>query len=335
MVQAVREVSRIVGTTTFLDLYVKLARIPGKANPAFEAIARMRIHEDLREAGGDTTLIDLAYGATNLGCMTEEEAAQVEEVPVIDTVTIHGRLLHLTNNQQEALVLGNSRYPLIALQAAFGPGKTVVGASIAIYQAQQGQRVIVTASTETAIAQFTNTLLGFAQANDVGVVRFVAETIAFDTDVPSTQVDLNEVLKRISTVYAPVLSRSERETCRRFAEGRILPAFAVHECPDGFFTREKCYLDQPSGDNLIRGIKKYCNDTSKSEGKSPKLTYHAKKLSLRERLDHIYSSWNGRWVDGTWGLEMDFNGQNWFAIGRDLAENAQRTYKRMEICTVR
>ncbi|CAJ0589338.1 unnamed protein product [Cylicocyclus nassatus] len=221
MVQAVREVGRILGTTAFLDLYVKLARIPEKANPAFEAIARMRIHEDLREAGGDTTLIDLAYGATTLGCMTEEEAAQVEEVPVIDTVTIHGRLLHLTNDQQEALVLGNSRYPLIALQAAFGTGKTVVGASIAIYQAQQGQRVIVTASTNTAIAQFTNTLLGFAQANDVGVVRFVAETIAFDMDVPSTPVDLNEVLKRIGTVYAPVLSRSERETCRRFAEGRI------------------------------------------------------------------------------------------------------------------
>ncbi|CAJ0604969.1 unnamed protein product [Cylicocyclus nassatus] len=47
------------------------------------------------------TLIDFAYGATAFGCMTDEEAEQVEEVPVIDTVTIHGRLLHLTKTNKK------------------------------------------------------------------------------------------------------------------------------------------------------------------------------------------------------------------------------------------
>ncbi|CAJ0609516.1 unnamed protein product [Cylicocyclus nassatus] len=42
-----------------------------------QAVARRKIHEDLREAGGDTTFIELAYGAVTLGCMTDEEAEQV------------------------------------------------------------------------------------------------------------------------------------------------------------------------------------------------------------------------------------------------------------------
>ncbi|CAJ0594893.1 unnamed protein product [Cylicocyclus nassatus] len=218
---AIRNVGRRVGNTAFLDLFVKLGRTPANANPAFESVSRMEIYKDLEEGGTDVSVVDIAYGAQELGCKTAEEAEGDEDEPLIDSITLHGRRLELTRDQQEALALGNSKYPLIAIQAAFGTGKTVVGACVAIRQALAGQRVIITASTNTAVAQFANTILEFGEAQQVGVTRFVAEAIAFDTDAPTTAVDLPEILKMIGTVFQRQLTRREKETCRIFTQGRI------------------------------------------------------------------------------------------------------------------
>ncbi|CAJ0591160.1 unnamed protein product [Cylicocyclus nassatus] len=217
---AIRDVGRRVGNTAFLDLFVKLGRTPANANPAFESVSRMEIFKDLEEGGADVSVVDIAYGAQELGCKTAKEAERDEDEPLIDSITLHGRRLELTRDQQEALALGNSKYPLIAIQAAFGTGKTVVGACVAIRQALAGQRVIITASTNTAVAQFANTILEFGEAQQVGVTRFVAEAIAFDTDAPTTAVDLPEILKMIGTVFQRQLTR-EKETCRTFTQGRI------------------------------------------------------------------------------------------------------------------
>ncbi|CAJ0593507.1 unnamed protein product [Cylicocyclus nassatus] len=208
-------------TQSAVNVTSQLGRTPANANPAFESVSRTEIYKNLEEGGADVSVVDIAYGAQELGCKTAEKAKGDEDEPLIDSITLHGRRLELTRDQQEALALGNSKYPLIAIQAAFGTRKTVVGACVAIRQALAGQRVIITVSTNTAVAQFANTILEFGEAQQVGVTRFIAEAIAFDTDAPTTAVDLPEILKMIGTVFQRQLTRRKKETCRIFTQGRI------------------------------------------------------------------------------------------------------------------
>ncbi|VDK63627.1 unnamed protein product, partial [Cylicostephanus goldi] len=78
---AIRAVGRRAGNTAFLDLFVKLGRIPANANPAFESVSRMQMYKALEEGGDDKTVVDIAYGAQELGCKTAAEARGDEDEP--------------------------------------------------------------------------------------------------------------------------------------------------------------------------------------------------------------------------------------------------------------
>ncbi|KAL6730881.1 hypothetical protein Aduo_001806 [Ancylostoma duodenale] len=174
------EVGREIGGNVLLDLCVKLGTAAINSNPAFETISRMHLTPSFGTASMASVAMNIVYGLTPLG---------------------------------------NARYPIIGIQAAFGTGKTVVGAYIAVRHASRGQRVVVTASTNTAVAHSTKTILSLVEFSHVGVVRFIAETIAFD-DIATTAVDMHEVLKSLGSRFADRLSTSERRVCYRSTTGR-------------------------------------------------------------------------------------------------------------------
>ncbi|KIH52158.1 hypothetical protein ANCDUO_17742 [Ancylostoma duodenale] len=212
---------RRANDTTSLRVRVKLARIPSNANPAFETIARMHIGETIRPDSTAALVINTVYGLAQLECLNRDEYRYGLDTDEVTTINVRGRTLQLTDDQRQALALGNGDFPVAGIQAAFGTGKTVVGASIAVRQAQRReQRVVVTASTNTAVAQFTDTILSLDDLGDVGVIRFVAETVAFD-DIPRTPVDLHEILKQLGTLHGERMSEKQRAICRRFTSGRL------------------------------------------------------------------------------------------------------------------
>ncbi|VDL80595.1 unnamed protein product [Nippostrongylus brasiliensis] len=106
--------------------------------------------------------------------------------------------------------------------AAFGTGKTVIGACIAALLVQRGHRIVITASTNVAVAQITETILGVDLAAGMPLCRFVAETVQYDESVPRTAVDMNEVLKSFADRFRKVLSDALLNTCERYRRGRIL-----------------------------------------------------------------------------------------------------------------
>ncbi|VDP44876.1 unnamed protein product [Heligmosomoides polygyrus] len=88
--------------------------------------------------------------------------------------TIKGTRVFLTDDQNNAVNVGTSTlYPLVAIQAAFGTGKTVVGAMIAGLQSVTSS-VIVTASTNADVAQFAETVKLMAEFADVPLIRYVS-----------------------------------------------------------------------------------------------------------------------------------------------------------------
>ncbi|EPB73009.1 hypothetical protein ANCCEY_07900 [Ancylostoma ceylanicum] len=219
IIDDIDEVGREIGGNVLLDLCVKLGRAAVNANPAFETISRMHLTPSFGTASTASVVMNTVYGLTPLGCRQADEPTFDGDDEDIRTIMINRRLIAVTDDQQQALALGNARYPIIGIQAAFGTGKTVVGAYIAVRHASRGQRVVVTASTNTAVSQFTETILSLDEFSHVGVVRFIAETIAFD-DIATTAVDMHEVLKSLGSRFADRLSTSERRVCDRFTTGR-------------------------------------------------------------------------------------------------------------------
>ncbi|KIH61099.1 hypothetical protein ANCDUO_08638 [Ancylostoma duodenale] len=158
-----------------------------------------------------------------LSRMEAYEDEEQEEVPKEDQIspTIRGRQTTLTTDQQKAAGFSCASYPVVALQAAFGTGKTVVGAVIAARQAlTASNRVVVTASTNAVVAQFAETLLSIEEFSKLIILRYVSDTAVAEKRNP-LPVDLNEVLKYLSDEFAANLSVSDKALCDRFREGRL------------------------------------------------------------------------------------------------------------------
>ncbi|EYC45833.1 hypothetical protein Y032_0415g1062 [Ancylostoma ceylanicum] len=119
---------------------------------------------------------------------------------------------------------------IVAPQAVFGTGKTGVGATIAARPAISArERVVVTASTNAAVAQFAETLLSIANFSELVILRYVCDTAMAEERSP-LPVDLNEVLKSLGDDFAANLSVTDRATCARSRAGRLrYKQFAQHE----------------------------------------------------------------------------------------------------------
>ncbi|KAK5972130.1 hypothetical protein GCK32_006622, partial [Trichostrongylus colubriformis] len=219
LLRLTRKVGRVAGNAAFLEACVKLGKLPSNAIPAYEAVTRMSLLSDIPEGSRANAIMNAVYGATPLGCLVRDQSHLWPIKVVVDesAISIHGRRVHLTQDQRQAITFGIAGFHILGIQAAFGTGKTVVGAAIAAMQANEGRYVIVSASTNAAVAQFTETILSLNVGNP-RVCRYVAETVAFDESIPTTQVDMHEVLKGL--VDLDDLSDDDRLTCERFRVGR-------------------------------------------------------------------------------------------------------------------
>ncbi|KIH55244.1 hypothetical protein ANCDUO_14601, partial [Ancylostoma duodenale] len=165
-------------------------------------------------------VVDAVYGRTPLSCDNSDDQPRFTSWTGEHVCNIKGRAVALTHDQRDAVALGVSELPVVAIQAAFGTGKTVVGSLIAAHLAIERRiPVIVTATTNAAVAQFTETILSLDDYPDLAVVRYVSDT-AVAENLTRTPVDLNEILKNLGDNFADELEEKDKQLCQDFKEGR-------------------------------------------------------------------------------------------------------------------
>ncbi|EPB76492.1 hypothetical protein ANCCEY_04392 [Ancylostoma ceylanicum] len=165
--------------------------------------------------------MDRLYGAAPLGCSNHDEPVLFEIAEGELVYNINEQDVTLSEEQRKAVDLGTSSLPIVGIQAAFGTGKTVVGSIIAVRQAAAGKSVIVTASTNAAVAQFTQTILSLTAYRHLRVLRFVSDTAAQENLTP-TPVDMNRILMSLRDEFDEQLSDEERALCDKFTTGRTI-----------------------------------------------------------------------------------------------------------------
>uniref|UniRef100_A0A7I4YXQ2 AAA_12 domain-containing protein n=1 Tax=Haemonchus contortus TaxID=6289 RepID=A0A7I4YXQ2_HAECO len=137
------------------------------------------------------------------------------------SVILDSRRLQLRPDQARAVEMSTGTHPIFAIQAAYGTGKTVIGAFIAARLSVPGELVIATATTNVAIAQFIETLLRLDEFSHLPILRFVADS-ALQEGVPRTPVDLHTTLQSLLSRYFNRLHPQEIRRMRRYTRGRRL-----------------------------------------------------------------------------------------------------------------
>ncbi|XGW34682.1 hypothetical protein V3C99_018573 [Haemonchus contortus] len=165
------------------------------------------------------TILDWVYGAACPPRTLAIEDADPTDSP--SSVRFRGSRLHLRDDQRRAINMGLAGLPLLAIRAAYGSGKTVIGAFFAALLAERQSFGIVTATTNVACAQFTESILRLDDYSHLAVLRFVADSALAD-GVPTTPVDLHTVLKTLTDLYGDRMEERERERCQHYIERRRL-----------------------------------------------------------------------------------------------------------------
>ncbi|CAJ0600348.1 unnamed protein product [Cylicocyclus nassatus] len=202
-----------------VEMCVRLGPPSTSSNPLYDIISRTSLLEQLTHGSLGDEAIDAGYGLRKLSCANKDDPVMYDPDDGEVECVVNGRIVELTLEQRRAVALGLSRYPLVGIQAAFGTGKTLVGALIAATSAKSAP-VIVVAQTNAAVAHFTNILLSVG-GRAASPVRYLADTAAME-NAPTTPVDLNVILKQLDTQYSDQMNPDELELCREFREGREL-----------------------------------------------------------------------------------------------------------------
>ncbi|VDO32736.1 unnamed protein product [Haemonchus placei] len=154
---AVRTASRFAITrddAIAVDVCVKLESLPSGAKPLYELISQHQLFGRFDDDSLAAIILDTVYGTrvTPLGSAGPQ--------PKHVYVSVHGRSFPLRSDQIAALQMDDRHLLILAIQAAFGTGKTLIAALIAIRThlvTAEHQQVIATTMTNTAAAQFTDT----------------------------------------------------------------------------------------------------------------------------------------------------------------------------------
>ncbi|XGW33794.1 hypothetical protein V3C99_017889, partial [Haemonchus contortus] len=167
----------VPGTRAF-DVCVRLGKSTTSANPVYNIVARMDVFDNVMPRTLADQLITILYANQPLG--TSDEPHLKSLPPPSDEerfFRVKGRSVALTPDQRDAVRVGTGKIPLVAIQAAFGTGKTLVGAiTAALLSGDSETIVIVTTSTNAAAAQFTDTLLSLEDFPQMRVVRHISDT---------------------------------------------------------------------------------------------------------------------------------------------------------------
>ncbi|VDO92368.1 unnamed protein product [Heligmosomoides polygyrus] len=207
---------------TQVDICVRLATLPTGADPVFALLAEHQIFagldEDVHTPWRTNQILDAVY---------DPEAHLASSLPALPppppvlSVRVHGDLRHPCAGHTSGL--RNRQNPVLAIQAAFGTGKTVVGALIAatLAEADEEHVVVDAATTNAAVAQFTETLLSLSDFQHLPILRFVADS-ALREGTPVTPVDLHTILRRLARDYQAQLRDYEAKALTKDARGREL-----------------------------------------------------------------------------------------------------------------
>ncbi|KIH47811.1 hypothetical protein ANCDUO_22124, partial [Ancylostoma duodenale] len=179
----------------------------------------MQLFENIQSDSTASSILNHVYGAATLGCPNRDEPQLMRDVePRID-VLVNNNIVTFSAEQRKAVALGTSQFPIAAIQAAFGTGKTLVGAFIAAQLADDGDIVLVTASTNAAVAQFAQTILTLSAYQHLRVLRYVSDMAVQENTAP-TSVDMNKILISLHETYTNRLSPEAMEVCNKFTIGR-------------------------------------------------------------------------------------------------------------------
>ncbi|XGW21519.1 hypothetical protein V3C99_004464, partial [Haemonchus contortus] len=207
--------------TAQVPIYIRLCRESVGADPIFDISASVSLLKPLLHPSGSSlanTILDTVY-ASRRRVSFAPPTRLTRSLPT--SIQVGCRNLHLKNEQALAIQLGTEDYPILAIQAAFGTGKTLVGAAIAARLASAGQQVIVTATTNVAVAQFTDTLLQLGGYNHLHILRFLCDSALME-GAPTTDVDLHHILKSLLTNYSDSISDKETDHLTTYSRGREL-----------------------------------------------------------------------------------------------------------------
>ncbi|ETN80800.1 von Willebrand factor type A domain protein [Necator americanus] len=222
---------------------VKLGKLPTVANPLYETVVRMRLFDHLESWTLGYSILNLVYGRKVAPSKALALSINKDDKQTF-TYVADDRWITLTKNQQDAVSLGCAGYPIVAIKAVFGSGKTLVAAIMA--SLLKKQKVIVTASENEVVAQLADTFCSVKELKDVTVLRYVPLGTTWK-ERHSTPVDLDEVLKNLGDEFgADIHSPADRKICRMFKE-RLSASFNAQK-------REEFELVETNVSSLLRGI---------------------------------------------------------------------------------
>ncbi|KAK6745163.1 hypothetical protein RB195_011715 [Necator americanus] len=222
---------------------VKLGKLPTVANPLYETVVRMRLFDHLESWTLGYSILNLVYGRKVAPSKALALSINKDDKQTF-TYVADDRWITLTKKQQHAVSLGCAGYPIVAIKAVFGSGKTLVAAIMA--SLLKKQKVIVTASENEVVAQLADTFCSVKELKDVTVLRYVPLGTTWK-ERHSTPVDLDEVLKSLGDeLSADIHSPADRKICRMFKE-RLSASFNAQK-------REEFELVETNVSSLLRGI---------------------------------------------------------------------------------
>ncbi|KAK5970689.1 hypothetical protein GCK32_015979 [Trichostrongylus colubriformis] len=197
LLRAIDRFSRTSRGVRKVNICITLDRATSGADPVFELLAEQHLFGGLRPSTccHANTALEWIYGEARF---LPEAVGQdpSTSAPPPTSIRLGGTCIQLRDDQQLAIQKGLTELPILALQAAYGSGKTIIGAFLAALLVERGNSVVVTATTNVACAQFTETLLRLDDYRTIPILRFVADS-ALVEGAPTTSVDLHTVLKTL------------------------------------------------------------------------------------------------------------------------------------------
>uniref|UniRef100_A0A7I4YEP8 AAA_12 domain-containing protein n=1 Tax=Haemonchus contortus TaxID=6289 RepID=A0A7I4YEP8_HAECO len=201
---------------TTVEICAKLGSPPVGAEPLYELISKGQLFGNFSEGSQAEAVLNSVYG------MRRAPIGPTDLRPEHVIVSVGGTPCFLRHDQMEALRMADLNLPVIAIQGAFGTGKTFVGALAAARTfTLSNEYVIATTSTNTAVAHFTDMLLRLDDYKHLNILRYVSDSALME-GTPQTPVDLHTILKDLPDIYGTVLSPNDYATCRKYQRGREL-----------------------------------------------------------------------------------------------------------------
>nr|CDJ86557.1 unnamed protein product [Haemonchus contortus] len=142
--RAIRQNGRDSDGSRVFDACIRLSRANVAANPIYDLVSRLDIFAGLNPYSMGDQVINILCSNQEAGA-SEQEYLRSLPAPSQEarSFRVNQRTLTLTPDQRDAIRIGASRIPLVAIQAAFGTGKTLVGSLIAALSARTPTTTVI------------------------------------------------------------------------------------------------------------------------------------------------------------------------------------------------